>query len=354
MHVRSITPLVSIIISVYNTEKYLRQCLESVINQTFKDFEVIIINDCSPDNSYKIIEEFRQKDNRIIVINSEKNLGLGFCRNQGLKISKGKYITFIDSDDWVKSNYIEILYNNIKQHGADFVSADYMFYNNVTTKISPNIETITFYKKYNFYNFEITDENIKRKILLNTPSIYIWAKIFNRNFLSSKNIFFKIKFFEDNLFVWETIANAKKFLFINESIYYYRFNRKGSFVYTHKKNFIRYNSALFENLKKSLIYNKIYETYKKEFFSYISIRTLDFMEISSLSYSKLNVIFYRFREKFYTKDYVIFYGNLNLKSKIKLFSFHFCLRHNINYVLFVKIYRFYKLLKSPFIENNPI
>jgi glycosyltransferase involved in cell wall biosynthesis len=340
------TPLVSIIIPVHNTEQYLRQCLNSIINQTFKNFEAIIINDCSSDSSYKIIEEFKQKDSRITVINSKKNFGLGFCRNEGLKTAKGKYIVFVDSDDWVKLDYIEILYNAIEKYNVDFVSAEYINYNNITSVYSPNEREISFYKQYNFYDFVIDREDIKKQILLDTPSIYLWSKIFKRDFLISNNIYFKIKFFEDNLFTWEAIANAKSFLFIKDLIYYYRINRKGSFAYVHKNKFVLYNSTLFENLRNSLTQNKIYEKYIKEYFTYISIRTFDFMEESTVSYSKLTVVFFRFREKFYTKDFVLTYKILNFKSAIKLFSFRICLKYNINYVLFVRIYRLYKKLKS--------
>ena len=113
--------IVTIIIPVYNTERYLRQCLDSVINQTFKDFECICINDGSTDNSYNILKEYVQKDNRFTVINLPENKGQGNARNKGINIAKGKYITFIDSDDWVKENHIEQLYNNITKYNSDIV-----------------------------------------------------------------------------------------------------------------------------------------------------------------------------------------------------------------------------------------
>lgn len=338
-------PLVSIIISVYNTEKYLKQCLNSVIKQSFKDIEIIIINDYSNDNSYKIIDEFKI-DNRIVVINLTKNLGLGFARNKGLEIARGEYVAFVDADDWIKEDFIQILYTAIKKHDADFVSANYLIYDNITTNIFENKPCTTFYKHTDFYNFVITNESIKKEILLNTPNIYLWTKIFKKSFLTSNNIYFKIRFFEDNLFIWEAIANAKKFLFIDIPIYYYRINRENSFVYNHQRKFIIYNSTLFKALKKSLLTNNIYTKYKKEYFSYISIRTLDFMEISKLSFTKLTVIFFKFRKNFYTNDYQLSYNTLNLKSKFKLLSFQLCLKFNINYILFVKFYRFYKFIKS--------
>ncbi len=101
---------VSIIIPVYNTERYLLKCIESVISQTFSNIEIICINDGSTDKSLEILNDYAQKDNRIIVL-SQENSKQGAARNRGLEIAKGEYITFVDSDDWIEKNYIELLYN---------------------------------------------------------------------------------------------------------------------------------------------------------------------------------------------------------------------------------------------------
>ena len=87
---------VSVILPVYNVEPYLRQCLNSIVNQTFKDFEIVIINDCSTDNSLRIIKEYQQKDSRIILLNMPKNQGLSNARNEGIKKARGEYLLFLD------------------------------------------------------------------------------------------------------------------------------------------------------------------------------------------------------------------------------------------------------------------
>ena len=129
-------PKVSVIIPVYNVEQYLKQCLDSVVNQTFKDIEIIIVNDCSPDNSLQIINEYQQKDSRIVLVDLKENVGLGFSRNEGMKVAKGKYITFVDSDDWVTKDYVEILYNTIEKYQYDVISPDFYEYDDVKQKIS--------------------------------------------------------------------------------------------------------------------------------------------------------------------------------------------------------------------------
>ncbi len=106
-------PLISIIIPVYNVEPYLKDCLDSVINQTYKNLEIILVNDGSTDNSKTICEEYKKKDSRIILIN-QKNSGLSSARNAGIKQSTGEYISFIDSDDYVEKDYVEYLHNLVQ------------------------------------------------------------------------------------------------------------------------------------------------------------------------------------------------------------------------------------------------
>ncbi|ULQ60045.1 glycosyltransferase family 2 protein [Brucepastera parasyntrophica] len=112
---------ISIIIPVYNVEKYLRECLDSCITQTLRDIEIVCVNDASPDNSSAILDEYAKKDNRIKVITHEKNLGLGGARNTGISAASGEYVWFVDSDDFISPHSCEILYSYAKQKNADIV-----------------------------------------------------------------------------------------------------------------------------------------------------------------------------------------------------------------------------------------
>ena len=100
---------ISVVIPVYNTEKYLKKCIESIVNQSLKEIEIIIVNDGSPDNSYQIIEEYKEKDRRIIAVNQE-NGGISSARNKGIELAKGEYIIHIDSDDWIEQDYFSDMY----------------------------------------------------------------------------------------------------------------------------------------------------------------------------------------------------------------------------------------------------
>ena len=119
---------VSLVIPVYNVEKYIRQCLESVIDQTLKDIEIIIVNDGTRDNSMEIVEEYIS-DERIKIINKE-NGGLSSARNTGILAAQGKYICFIDSDDFIEKTMMEELYNKIEETNSDVTDSDVFLYDN--------------------------------------------------------------------------------------------------------------------------------------------------------------------------------------------------------------------------------
>jgi len=114
-------PQISVIVPIYNTEKYLRNCLLSLQNQTMEDFEAILVNDCSPDNSLEIVNDFVRGDSRFSVLQHEHNQGLGSARNTGIKSAYGKYLNFLDSDDSLPTNSLQILLEQAKRHNADMV-----------------------------------------------------------------------------------------------------------------------------------------------------------------------------------------------------------------------------------------
>ena len=112
---------ISVIVPVYNTEKYISQCLESLINKTLKDIEIICVNDASKDSSLDVIKEYSKKDSRIKFINFENNKGVSAARNAGLDIATGEFVFFIDSDDWISENYLEDIRNVMDEADSDLV-----------------------------------------------------------------------------------------------------------------------------------------------------------------------------------------------------------------------------------------
>ena len=115
---------ISVIVPAYNAEKYIRPCLDSILNQTKKEFEIIVVNDGSKDNTLKILNEYKEQYSDIINVIDQENQGLSVTRNNAIKVAKGKYVVFIDSDDYVKSDMLEKLYDKAVSGGYDVVASD--------------------------------------------------------------------------------------------------------------------------------------------------------------------------------------------------------------------------------------
>lgn len=194
-------PFFSVIIPVYNTENYLKECLDSIKNQTFKDIEVICIDDKSTDNSLEILEEYSKNDKRFKILKNTENMGQGTSRNRAIDESKGKYIALIDSDDKIDLNTFEEIYHFIKEYNQDIIIYD----------------TLRFNHKGEMYRGKLQSKSIpKDKIpvtnILNYPNlIYDTAvnKIIKRSFLRENNLKFKNgRLYEDVLFSMELFLNT--------------------------------------------------------------------------------------------------------------------------------------------------
>lgn len=200
---------VSIIVPVYNTEKYLRQCLDSIFSQSVQDFEVIMVNDCSTDNSGVIIEEYvKRYPDKAIGITHQKNQGLSATRNTALKYTKGKYIVFIDSDDYIAKDYVNRLYEKAEKFSSDMVICSY-------TKIADDGS----WEKKMEANFI---ENGMR-----IPSYVSWNRIISRKLLESCDFHFEEgAICEDIPAILRLEAIAENIQVIEEYGYYYRTNPK--------------------------------------------------------------------------------------------------------------------------------
>lgn len=205
---------ITIIVPVYNAAKYIKQCLDSIINQTFTDFECVCINDGSTDDSLKILKEYESKDKRFILI-SQENKGASFARNIALRQTKAEYITFIDADDWVESNYLETLFRTAVNDAADVVRASYQMYYN-----QDNIyEHARIRKIHKIYNMNSSIE----KIIKGYAGTFVCSKLIRTKLIQDNQIYFyEGKTSEDNTFMALVFLYADKIVFIKDEIYYYR------------------------------------------------------------------------------------------------------------------------------------
>ena len=207
--------LVSIIIPIYNVEKYLEQCIKSLINQTYRNLEIILINDGSTDKSTKICEKYKNQDNRIVFIN-KKNGGSASAKNEGLKIAKGDYITFVDSDDFIEPDMIEYMVNTIKKYNSDIIQCSF-------TNLYKNTER---FKQDKIVEQKISSKDFLELFLKKWDSSLFWNKLFKREVI--ENVFFKEgRCIDDEFFTYKCVINSKSIVTSNKIVYNYRMRKSG-------------------------------------------------------------------------------------------------------------------------------
>lgn len=221
---------VSIIVPIYNVDKYLGKCLESLINQTLKDIEIICVDDGSVDNSLKILEKYAQQDKRIKVI-SKSNSGVSDARNMGLENAIGEYIGFIDPDDWIDLDYYEKLYSQAIKYNCDIAVAD-------IKRVINNKQYIS----YTTGTTQIVDDYYKKLVICDVPDhSYVVNKIYKNSELKKYNMKFESgMYYEDLIFSPQILFYLKKLVTV-PNVYYYYLKRKNSILTSksHKKDLYR-------------------------------------------------------------------------------------------------------------------
>ena len=251
-------PLFSIIIPVYNVEKILPDCLDSVINQTIKDFEIICINDGSNDNSSGVLEQYAINNQKIKIIN-QNNRGPSSARNTGIKASRGSYLFFLDSDDWIEENTLKILQNTIKEQDLICFNGKKYYAHNTEEIFSNNYheENLSGWEYYNKY------AALKRNLHFDCAV----SRLYKRTLIFNNNLFFKEGILhEDTLFTTLACYYAKEVTVISNSLYVYRI-REGSITQTKNKkrmldrikiaNILSDFFIPLENIEKKIIYRII-------------------------------------------------------------------------------------------------
>lgn len=206
-------PLISIIIPIYNVEKYLEPCINSVINQTYTNLEIILVNDGSTDHSSYIINKYIKKDSRIKVIN-KNNGGLSDARNAGIDIATGEYIGFIDSDDLITNNYFETLYGLLNNYGADISICNFTPFNDNKKNFNNSPLDVQLIE---YTNIQALEQYFDEYYI---QMVVAWGKLYKKDFF--KNIRFPIgKMREDEFTTYKLLYKANKIVFTTECLYYY-------------------------------------------------------------------------------------------------------------------------------------
>ncbi len=246
-------PLISVIVPVYKSEPYLSRCIESIILQSYKNIQIILVDDGSPDNSGKICEEYAEMDNRITVIHKE-NGGLSDARNKGIDVAKGEYITFVDSDDYISLNFVKVLYECIKQNQADIsVCKTTTFSGKYAPANEPRFELKVFNKK------RAIETMLLQREFTNSANGKLFAKKF---FLSNR--FTKGILYEDFDLIFDLVDLADKVVFCSEAEYYYYINQDGIM----HENIDKRHFVLIDIAKRVMDeFSKKYPTLKKQAYS---------------------------------------------------------------------------------------
>ena len=280
---------ISVIVPVFNVEKYLKKCLDSLINQTLYDIEIICIDDGSADSSLEILNEYSNKDDRIIVV-SQENLGPSQSRNKGIELAQGDYLTFVDSDDWIELNCLEKVYNNAIFNGSEVVlfnaiehRANNKFHKRIYLPIDKNVD----------YNDFVFDYTYNKQLAMNNVFV-VWSKLYKTSFLKENNIIFdtSYKMFEDVPFHIETILFARCISYVPEILYNYnKLNLEST--QTQEAN---YNNRLvlfdiFDYIQEVLLKNNLYAEFELNFIEFKILQSKEnFMRTSD-----------KFKEEFYGK-----------------------------------------------------
>lgn len=217
-------PKISIIVPIYKVESYLRKCIDSILNQTFTDFELILVNDGSPDNCGKICDEYANKDHRIIVIHKE-NGGVSSARNAGIEAANGQYIGFVDSDDYIHEKMYEILYENARLYHSDIAQCNFLKVDQ-SSDIESNVDMSNLRIKQ-YTNMDALHQLFSKEsneYMTGAGNSVKWVVLWNK--LYKKELFEKLTFkegkiCEDEFIIHQLLFKCKKIIAIPNELYYY-------------------------------------------------------------------------------------------------------------------------------------
>lgn len=303
---------VSIIVPVYNCEKYLSECLDSLVRQTYENYEIILINDGSTDNSLQICSEYSKKNNKIKLI-SIKNNGVSNARNTGIKAATGDYISFVDSDDEVEETFISSMVNKINLEKIDLVAVNYKYW---------YVDNLVYNK---FKNTGILSADDMKRELFDDESVrgFSCNKLFRLDIISKYNILFNtnIKICEDLLFCYEYLKYCNQTYVINDGLYLYRMRKSSASNHKNEKDL-----TVFDAFDEMFKLDRNVYTYGKKLYTYVFFKYKRLLK-STNRLNEVNNI---------SNFNMIFDKNINIKEKIRLILFQVLNDKSINKIKIIK------------------
>ena len=296
--------LISIIVPIYNVDKYLEECIESLKNQTYKNLEIILINDGSADNSEQICREEAKQDNRIVFIN-KKNGGAASAKNKGLKVAKGDYITFVDSDDFIEPDMIEYMVNTIKKYNSDIIQCSFI-------NLYKNTEK---FKQDKIVEQRISSKDFLELFLTKWYSSLFWNKLFKREVI--ENIFFtEGRCIDDEFFTYKCVINSKSIVTSNKIVYNYRMRKSGVMKSESSQKQILKDRVDYLYERYELV-RKIYKDLDKDFLEHL----LTYYLIISRDYYVDEKLLDYMKDNLKSIKGKIITSNIDIRVKVQIFKF---------------------------------
>lgn len=254
--------LVSVILPIYNAERYLERCLKSICQQTLREIEIVAINDGSTDNSMRILKSFAEEDSRIVIID-QPNGGVSKARNVGIDKASGKYIAFVDADDWIQSNMVEALYNASITTGAAITKCDALFEGNNSEKMDYKSNSYRMYNAIDCLNELFTEYE-------ETHFGYVWSKLFLKSFLDEYALRFEedMNLAEDVVFLTKALVKCEKICYVPMQLYHYNIATESSLTRGKVQNLYGKYELLYNRLLDVLIHENMYTQVENSFINY--------------------------------------------------------------------------------------
>lgn len=284
------SPLVSVIIPVYNTDKYLSECLDSVVNQTLKNIEIICVNDGSTDNSFSIISKYAEKDTRFKIV-TQKNQGQAVARNKGIKMATGKYIYMIDSDDWIEKDTLETIYNECEKRNLEVLFFDATKFYEEEKKFcngQKDFKRRQYSEIYDGITFSKITHDDNNYIV--SPCLFLISSIFLKRHAI---YFYEGIIHEDDLFCFNILMNAKRVSHIERRFYHRRIRANSTMTSpVSRKNVIGYFTCMLEMLKYGLSTNYDAKKSKEIWRTFMIMRTVCKNRFSKISQQEKSSIYF--------------------------------------------------------------
>ncbi len=328
-------PKVSVIIPVYNVEKYLNQCLDSVVNQTLPDIEIICVDDGSTDSSLEILKKYSNKDHRIKII-SQKHNGAGSARNKGLSVAQGKYLSFLDSDDFFELDMLEQMYNCSEKYNTDIVICKSSTFDNGNIKDQNNIKDDLLPDKEVFSLSDIP------KYAFQFHMGWCWDKLYRTSFIRETGICFQNrKKHNDSFFSHVSMISAKRIYVLNKKLVFYRKNVPNSIskIKINGDDYIFLCKDFLGTIRNYLIEKGIFEIFEQSYINYCMFTVVSHFKFLSFKlqcdFGKMFEIGMRNISYFYSKKYFRIYFISSHKILILLYDLFYFYKRQKNMRKFV-------------------